>query len=93
MNFRELRKLSGMSVPEFAKYFEITKFRIDTGTVAQPWVNGSGNMFYRDNSLPYMRVVLVQISNYIHKSQPQQPPLLINSKSNWCQKLVSNYIY
>ena len=24
MNFRELRKLSGMSVPEFAKYFEIT---------------------------------------------------------------------
>ena len=36
-----------------AKYFEITKFRIDTGTVAQPWVNGSGNMFYRDNSLKY----------------------------------------
>ena len=23
MNFKELRKLSGMSVPEFAKYFEI----------------------------------------------------------------------
>ncbi len=34
-----------------ASYFEITKLRLDTGTVAQPWVNGSGNIFYRDNSL------------------------------------------
>ena len=35
MNYRELRKLSGMSVPEFAKYFEI-KYR----TVAT-WEQGT----------------------------------------------------
>ena len=46
-----------------AKYFEITKLRIDTGTVAQPWVNGSGNMFYRDNSLKYGVMTFFGVAN------------------------------
>ena len=46
-----------------ASYFEITKLRLDTGTVAQPWVNGSGNMFYRDNSLKFGKITFMGIFN------------------------------
>ena len=54
-----------------ASYFEITKLRLDTGTVAQPWVNGSGNMFYRDNSLKYGVMTFFGIFNGIGLAKRQ----------------------
>lgn len=35
------------------KYVKITKFRIDTGSVAQPWVNGDNNIFWHNDQLKY----------------------------------------
>ena len=52
-------------------YFEITKLRLDTGTVAQPWVNGSGNMFYRDNSLKYGVMTFFGVFNGIGLAKRQ----------------------
>ena len=46
--------------------------------------------FYRDNSLPYMRVVLVLSACKIHKLRLKQPLLLINSECNWCQITIVN---
>ena len=54
-----------------ASFFEITKFRLDTGTVAHPWVNGSGNMFYRDNSLKYGVMTFFGIFNGIGLAKRQ----------------------
>ena len=45
------------------KYVEITKLRIDTGIVAQPWLNNSNNLFWYNNQLRYGVLTFFGVAN------------------------------
>lgn len=47
------------------KYVEITKFRIDTGSVALPWTNGGSNIFWHKDGLKYGTMTFMGIANAI----------------------------
>lgn len=45
------------------KFVEITKFRIDTGAVAQPWEINSNNIFWHKENLQYGAMTFMGIAN------------------------------
>ena len=45
------------------KYVEITKFRIDTGAVAQPWIINSNNLFWHNNQMRYGVLTFFGVAN------------------------------
>lgn len=47
------------------KYLEITKLRIDTGTVAHKWINGDGNMYWYNPKHTFGAMTFLGISNFI----------------------------
>lgn len=54
------------------KYVEITKLRIDTGSVAQPWINRGNNIFWHDDQLKYGVMTFCGIFNGLGLAKRQQ---------------------
>lgn len=54
------------------KYVEITKLRIDTGSVAQPWINRGNNIFWHDDQLKYGVMTFCGIFNGLGLAKRQK---------------------
>ena len=53
------------------RYVEITKFRIDTGSVAMPWINGGSNIFWHKDGLKYGVMTFFGVANLLGIAERQ----------------------